>query len=582
MRSSAVKRLLCLLLGLLLLSGCTRGTAEQAGIAEPFGSTPESTLESSEAVPVAGNGTFSMPCNASYGWDPFNCLSMENQAVMDLVFEGLFTMTPTYDFEPVLCKEYTVSTSGLIYTITLVDAEFSNGATLTAQDVVYSFEKAADSKLYGARFRDINSMEATDSKTVTIYMANPNDRVPCMLDFPIIPSGTAPAAATGTGPFIRDGLSRLTKNPKWWKGADTVSFDSVNLYASSSAEDTRDHFEIDTVHFVYNDPLDPSAATFHCDYELWNSRNSIMQYLGFNMSAGVFQDQEVRRGVLNAIDRADIAESVYHNFADAASLPISTVSNAYFDDLARTYDYNRDVALETLMDSSSFYLPENHPVVTGEIFDEDYVFPTFDEEEKDTEEEEPEDTEEELDEELLEDELLPEEEEASALEEDPKDRPDAVAYNRITMVVLSGSLYRSQAAEMVAECLMKVGFTVTLKELEEDEFIYTVNNLKEEWDLLYTDVYLTPDFDLRTILYPGNKLNYSTVPEDEKLRDLYYNALENSGNRYDLYEYIMEKAYICPVLLQNNSVFTTRGVFTGLNPAPGNLFYGIENITING
>lgn len=580
MRYSAVKRLLCLLLALLCLTGCTRGSAEQADIAEPFGSTPASTAEDSVAVPTVGNGTFSMPCNASYGWDPYNCLSMENQAVMDLVFEGLFTMTPTYDYEPVLCKEYTVSTSGLTYTITLVDAEFSNGATLTAQDVVYSFQKAADSDLYGARFRDVNSMEATDSKTVTIYMANPNDRLLCMLDFPIIPSGTAPAAAVGTGPFIRDGLSRLTKNQKWWKGADTVSFDLVNLYASSSAEDTRDHFEIDMLHFVYNDPLDPSAATFHCDYELWNSRNSIMQYLGFNMSAGVFQDQEVRQGVINAIDRADIAESVYHNFADAASLPVSSVSDNYFDDLARIYTYDRDTALATLMDSSSFYLPDDHPVVTGEIFDEDYVAPTFDEEDEETTEET--DTEEDVEEEPEEDELLTEEEAGSTLEEDSKVRADAVAYNRITMLVLSGSLYRSQAAEMVADCLAKVGFTVTINELDPDEFIYTVNNLKEDWDLMYTDVYLTPDFDLRTILYPGNKLNYSTVPEDSELRDLYYDALENSGNRYDLYEYIMEQAYICPVLFQNNAVFTTRGVFTGLNPAPGNLFYGIENITING
>lgn len=57
--------------------------------------------------------------------------------------------------------------------------------------------------------------------------------------------------------------------------------------------------------------------------------------------------------------------------------------------------------------------------------------------------------------------------------------------------------------------------------------------------------------------------------------------MENSGNRYDLYEYIMESGFLCPVLFVNNAVFTTRGVFSGLNPAPDNLFYQVSNIRVN-
>ncbi len=571
-------RPLALLLCLgLLLSGCTKDSP--SGIAaghNTFGSVPEEEAEASIAVAGTGStNTFSMPINASYGWDPYACISMENRAVMQLIYEGLFTMNQSFDPEPVLCKEYDVSENGLMYTITLHEATFSDGRAMTAEDVLYSYEQARNSTVYGSRFRDVSQMVVSDLYSITIYMNSPNDRLPCMLDFPIIPNLSTTVSPLGTGPFVRESVSQLKKNENWWQGPSLISFDSVGLYSSLSAEDTRDHFEIDTIQFVYNDPIDTTAATYHCDYELWNSKGTVMQYLGFNMSAGVFQDSRLRSAVLKAIDRTEIAETVYHNYADAAILPVSPSSSMYFEDLARQYSYDRDTALDELMASGSFYLPDDHPVVTGAIFEDDFEI----------QESEPDSTledeyQDELD--ILEAELEDEEARETEITEttEPEENTDP-GYNPITMLVMSGNLHRLEAAEKVAEYLSKVGFTVTLDEMEEDEFIFTLYNLPDEWDLYYIDAQLTPDFDLRTILYPGYSLNYGTVPEDETLRSLYYSALENSGNRYDLYEYIMEKAYICPILFQNNALFTTRGVFSGLNPSPDNLFYSITSITIN-
>lgn len=580
MKPAAVTRLLCLIISLLLLAGCGKNAVSttNTGNTTDFGSIPEESTQEADTVQTIVSGSFAMPCNASYGWDPYACRSIENQAVMDLIYEGLFTMNSQFDAEPALCSEYTVSDDGMIYTLTIRDACFSDGDPVTADDVIYSLEKAEASDLYSPRFRDVSYYEAGGTNTVFIYMVNPNDRLPCMLDFPIIPNFSATANALGTGPFVRNGTTNLTKNKYWWQGQENLAIESVSLYSSISAEDTRDHFEIDTIHFVHNDPLSSSAATYHCDYELWNSQGTVMQYMGFNMANGVFQDQSMRTAVLKAIDRTSIAESVYHNYADAASLPVAPSSSMYDEELARNYAYDRDVALSELMASSSFYLPDKHPVVTGEIFDEDFDLDAYtdailgvNEEEKEEEPEPEEDN----------PEALLEEPEDSSLEEAQPVYADMTAYNRITLLVMSGSLYRTQAAQQVAEDLTKVGFTVTVVEKGRDEFIYTLNNLPEEWDLYYADVTLTPDFNLRSILYPGNKLYYGSIPEDSTLRSLYYKALENSGNRYDLYEYIMDKGYICPILFQNHALFTTRGVFTGLNPAPGNLFYGITNITVN-
>lgn len=585
MKIPNVTRMICLLLSLGLLVGCGAKEVDSSVVSSTteFGEIPETSLQETVTQQTRVQGTFTMPCNLSYSFDPYNSLSMENQAILDLVYEGLFTMNPSYDPEPMLCESYTTNEDGTQYTLTLRNASFSNGATLTADDVYYSMEKARDSDLYAARFRDISSFAVTSPTTIVIYLNNPNDRLPCMLDFPIVPNYSATSNALGTGPYVRNGTTNLTPNRYWWQGSENLSVTSISLYNSLSAEDTRDQFEVNTVHFVYNDPSSLSSATYHCDYELWNSGGTTMQYLGFNNSSGIFQDNRVRSAVVRAIDRAEIAETVYHNYADAAVLPLSPSSSMYDESLALNYSYNRDEALSQLLASGSFYLPDNHPVVTGAIYDEDFDFDEYMDTITGVVKEEAEDDNDAQ--ENAEDEATADMEEATeepATEDEAEDAyTDTTAYNRITMLVISGNTLRSESADLIAEQLMKVGFAVTVTEMDYDNFIYTLNNLKEEWDLYLMDVSLTPDFDLRSILYPGNKLNYNNIPEDSTLRSLYYNALENSGNRYDLYQYLMDKAYLCPILFENNAVYTTRGVFSGLNPAPGNLFYGIANMTIN-
>jgi peptide/nickel transport system substrate-binding protein len=468
---------------------------------------------------------------------------------MQLIYEGLFLINNDFDAEPVLCKDYTVSDDGLTYTLTLQNATFSNGNTLTAEDVVYSYGKAASSTLYSSRFQDISYLEATDLSTLVIHLDNPNDRLLCLLDFPIIPNLSGTVAPIGTGPFVRETSTSLTKNRTWWQGADQVQFDTVTLYASSSAEDTRDSFEIDMVHFVYNDPVSASAAQFHCDYELWNSKSTVMQYIGFNLQSGIFQDRSVRQAILCAIDRSTIAESVYHNFADAAVLPVPPTSSLYDEELAQDYSYDADKALSQLLESGSFYLPESSTLRKQASSLAEAA---------DTE---------------------AEASEGSELEDVDDEDEDDTGYNSITMLVLSGNLYRVNAARAAADYLTAVGFTVDLKSLDEDEFFSALEG--GDFDLYYADVALAPDFDLRELLYSEGSLNYGHIPESSTLTDLYQSALENSGNRYDLYAYILEQAYICPILFQNNAVYTTRGLFTGLSPTPDSLFYNIGNIEVH-
>lgn len=574
---------LLLALSLVLLPGCGEKEAQKESAfgaeASVFSAEAEtaSTLEQT-APAITGNGTFSMPYNDSYGWNPFTCRGLENRAVMQLIYEGLFAMNPEFEAEYGLCQSFSVSEDGLVYTLELREAYFSNGRQLQPLDVTYSMEQAQASEIYASRFADIDTFYISENNTVTVTLHTANDQLPCLLTFPIVPNGSGGESAPGTGPFVRASENMLTTNGQWWQGLGNLSFQTVTLFSSASAEDTRDNFEIDNVHFVYNNPSASSAATYHCDYELWNSPNTVMQYIGFNFQAGVFQDEEVRRAVSRAISRSDIVETAYHNFADAAVLPVAPASKMYYEDLVQTYNFTSSQdAMEELLGTSSFFLPEEKIAELknpeADVLQSESPQPEDGEEtpeddpdgdDADPEEDDPEE---------------PEDGEDGKAEEDEDGEKKETTFNNIVFIVKAGNLSRVTAAQEAAKYLTLAGFTVDLQELEESDYKKALSD--REFDIYYSEVALKPDFDLREILLSTGDLYYGGVPENENLRTLLYNAMENNGNRYDLYKYIMEKGYLCPVLFVNHAVFTTRGVFSDLSPALDNMFYQITNIQVN-
>ena len=595
-------RPLCLLLAIcLLLSACgNRGEDSASEVTSDFGTIDyavheDSAFESGGTTTVStddGTGVFTMPFNASYGFDPYECTSMENQAILQLIYEGLFTMTPDFGAENVLCDYYEISENELTWTFYLKDACFSNGQTITASDVYYSLTKASSSTLYSARFSHIRSIEAVSTNAITVSLYTAVDQLPSLLAIPIVPNRSNSGSYIGSGPFIGSG-NTLIPNGNWWQDL-SLSIKQVNLVSSISAEETRDYFEINRVHCVYNDPVSNSAATYHCDYELWSSAGTTLQYLVFNTDeSSIFSNEDVRTAVTNAIDRQDIAESVYHNHAEAAVLPISPSSGLYTDDLqtlAASYGYSPETALKELLATSDFYLPDDSPVRQGltvedleeaeEAEDDEDAEGTGDAEDAENAEnaENAEDTE-------NADGTEADTAEAAAQTDttatsgttDPSE--DQIRYNRITMLVCEGNDLRVEAAELTAKHLEVVGFSVDIQVLEETAFYYAKN--QGEWDLLFCEATMTPDFDPYDLVMYGGSFNIGAVPQDDTVSTLYYAAMENSGNRYNLYKYIMDHGYVCPILFENNAVYTTRGVFNGMNPAPGNIFYGIENITVN-
>ena len=149
---------------------------------------------------------------------------------------------------PYLATDYTLSPDKLTWTFTLRDGvKFSDGTPLTADDVVFSIDRARKSTL-GLGYIDvaIKSVTATDASTVVITTKYP--WAPLLADISLFTNGIMPndfggkseeeffAAPVGTGPFMletwKKGQSfKVVRNPNYWQTGkpylDSIDFTSV-------------------------------------------------------------------------------------------------------------------------------------------------------------------------------------------------------------------------------------------------------------------------------------------------------------------------------------------------------------------
>lgn len=199
---SLSRRALCLAAGAfasIWMLGATSGALAQDA---PAGINTEATIQA--AIAYGLSGTF----------DPLNASGAVTVAANWHVFEGLVDLDPATRVPyAALAAEMPVSEDGLNYTIKLREgAVFHNGAPVTADDVVFSFERVLDPEsksLFRSFVAAIDKVEAVSADTVKITTKFPfslfNERLGSVK---IVPRAAVEADADafgkqpiGTGPY---------------------------------------------------------------------------------------------------------------------------------------------------------------------------------------------------------------------------------------------------------------------------------------------------------------------------------------------------------------------------------------------
>lgn len=495
-----MKRIGALLLSAaLLLSGCG------AGGGDPYVPTGDGLYQ--EDAPVTNQTQITkeqmiIPYDSTKPLNPYQCNEPNNKAILSLMYQGLFALDQDYETWPILCQSYQVSWDMKTYTFTLTDATFSDGTAVTAQDVVASLKAARKGDVYKGRFSNVDQISATEDGAVEIVMEVPCESLIKLLDVPIVKeSQVEDPIPLGTGPyvFVAGEQPVLQRCGSWWcSGGVPLTAEKIKLHKAGTPSELRDAFEFSNLSMVTTDPGSDTYADFHSDYELWESENGIFVYLACNRESAVLSNLDLRRELLQAIDRESIVTEYYRGFATAAILPASPQSPYYHSALANQYTYQPMRLIQAV---------------------EEYR---------------------------------------------------EVATQEVSLLVNSEDGIRLRVANRIAQDLNRCGMKVKVNALPTKEYVAALK--AGEFDLYLGQTRLSSNMDLSAFFDPNGSLNFGGM-SDPAIYSLCLDALANQGNYYNLYQKILEKGMLCPILFRSYAIYTRRGSFRGLVPARDNLFF---------
>ena len=182
-----------------------------------------------------------------FNFDPKNSAGGEFDApVFTTIYETLAWTSPSGDVLPRLATEWTISEDKMTYTFKLREGvKFHNGADFTANDVVYSVNRAVSQgiPMVQQRAQNLDSVTAVDDYTVVYQLKQPstafllNIADTTGLGFASILTNSAPAHGTtpvGTGPFqfvsyVPGSELVLDVNRDYWDASVLPPYDRIRV-----------------------------------------------------------------------------------------------------------------------------------------------------------------------------------------------------------------------------------------------------------------------------------------------------------------------------------------------------------------
>lgn len=353
MKFTISRRALCLAAGALAstyMLGSTNALAQSAT------TNPDATIQA--AIAYGLSGTF----------DPLNASGAVTLSVNWHVFEGLVDLDPvTRKPYAALAAEMPTSQDGLTYTIKLrKDAVFHNGAPVTADDVVFSFNRVLDpdsKSLFRSFVSFIDKVEAVSDDTVKITTKFPfslfNERLGSVKivskaaveadadGFGKLPVGSGPYKLVSAVPEAQIVFARhdayngprpaLTKEMVWNLIGDPTA--RVNALTSGTVMAMED------VPYIDADAV-AAAAT------LEKAQSFGLLFAMFNTAQKPFDDVRVRQAFFYALDMDKIIGTGMLDNATAATSFLPK-SHPNYHQASTVYSYDPEKAKSLLAEAGT-------------------------------------------------------------------------------------------------------------------------------------------------------------------------------------------------------------------------------------
>ena len=345
-------------------------TAEAAAAAaEAAAQEPEPVVE--EPMGPEGDMIFAI-VNYPQNLDSPTSYDNTSIAVWGAWWEYLVRPTPDQtDFEPRLAESWDVSSDGMTYTFNLRDGvTFHNGEAMTAEDVIFSLERATTTPGSQIDFLagKIDSITAPDDLTVVVQM---NEPWPYLLhdvsghSAPIWPKDHFNEVGleaflqepVGTGPFVWDSAdpgSSITAvaNPDYWEeGKPLMASITFQVFADDTARATA--VQGGQAHVAEAPPRNQLREfEGRDDLKVHWFPSTRVDVIAINVREAPFDNTAFRKAISLAIDRQAIVNAGLFGFGQAATTfivppPGQTFANPSLD----LYPYDPNQARSLLAES---------------------------------------------------------------------------------------------------------------------------------------------------------------------------------------------------------------------------------------
>jgi len=298
------------------------------------------------------------------------------------IFSGLVSLDTNLQVQPDLAAGWEVSEDGLTYTFYLrQNAAFHDGRPLTAEDVIYSWERATDpatesetamtylgdiegaaDKLSGAADQ-ISGLRAIDDHTLEVRLAAPVVTFMAKLAYPVtfvVDKNNVNQAdwehdPNGSGPFKLltwrdDDLLIIARNEQYYLDPAQVSHVVYELGAGLPLA-MYETGEIDLVGIGtgtlerVQDPNNPLSA------ELRTGAGMCTSTIGLNNRLAPFDDLRVRQAFNYALDKERLIETFSGGNALVAEGPLPPGMPGYGGLAGSSYPYDPDKARQLLAEA---------------------------------------------------------------------------------------------------------------------------------------------------------------------------------------------------------------------------------------
>lgn len=339
-------------------SQASTGTATAADQGQAASQSDESA--GNEATPTYGGEiVVGIPQDLD-SLDPHNAEAAGTREVLFNIFEGLVKADSEGNYVPAVASDYKVSDDAKTYTFTLREGvKFHDGSLVTAEDVKYSIDRCADDSdgvPLVQTYANIESVEITDSQTVTITLKEADTEFIAYMDTAIIPASNEDPAnnVIGTGPFKFVSRSAqenvvLEKNTDYW--GEQAYLDKVTFKIESNNDTVVTDLKAGSIDMYPRVSADQANQLDGGDFDLLEGTMNLVQALYLNNAEKPFDDVRVRQALCYAIDRQSILDMTSDGKGTIVGSSMFPNFGKYYEDLSGVYSQDIEKAKSLLTEA---------------------------------------------------------------------------------------------------------------------------------------------------------------------------------------------------------------------------------------